>query len=429
MIDFLYKIYKTHYNICTDTRAVKQDAIFFALKGENFNGNQFAGQAIEKGCSYAVIDEKEYKKDERYILVDDVLTALQDLAKHHRNHLTIPIIGITGSNGKTTTKELVNVILQKKYKTFATHGNLNNHIGVPLSLLSIREETEIAIIEMGANHQGEIKLLSNIARPDYGIITNIGKAHLEGFGGVEGIKKGKGELFDFIREHGGRVFLNADAEVIIEMASNIPVITYGSYDTCYVSGNFFAADPYVRLNWSCISKGIENKILESSIIGKYNYSNILAAICIGNFFEVNADDINKAIENYAPVNNRSQIISTQANSIVLDAYNANPTSMEEAIKNFAAMKGDNKIYILGDMLELGADTEKEHQYIINLLKSLSPHRVFLVGNFFPSTNNSFESFNNSEELKTFLRSQKIIGCQILIKGSRGIKLEKVVEVL
>ncbi|MDQ3190909.1 MAG: UDP-N-acetylmuramoyl-tripeptide--D-alanyl-D-alanine ligase [Bacteroidota bacterium] len=429
MMELLYQKYKTYNNICTDTRNIKKDALYFALKGKNFNGNEFAKQALENGCSYAVIDEPEFKKDERYILVKDVLTALQDLAKYHRNKLSIPFIGITGSNGKTTTKELINGVLKKKYRTFATHGNLNNHIGVPLSILSIREDTEIAIIEMGANHQGEIKFLSGLAKPDYGIITNIGKAHMEGFGGLEGIRKGKGELFDYIKEKGGRIFLNANDEVLVEMAYDIPAVTYGSYDTCFISGSFFAADPYVRFSWNCPTKGIDNELLESSLVGNYNYTNILAAVCIGAFFDVETKEINKAIKEYIPTNNRSQIINTEANSVFLDAYNANPTSMEEAIKNFAAMKGENKIYILGDMLELGTESKKEHQNIISLLEKLNPHRVFLVGSHFPLTQNSYESFRNSEELTHYLSSQKIMGCSIFIKGSRGIKLEKAVEVL
>ena len=429
MTEFLYKLYKTYHNICTDTRTVNKRAIFFALKGANFDGNKFANDALQKGCSYAVIDDPKYKKNDQYILVNDVLSELQNLAKHHRKQLVIPFIGITGSNGKTTTKELVNVVLQKKYKTFATHGNLNNHIGVPLSVLSVTDDIEIAIIEMGANHQREIALLCEIARPDYGLITNIGKAHLEGFGGIKGVKKAKGELFDFLKERGGKVFLNADAEVLVEMAGSIPAITYGSYDNCYASGNYFAADPYVRLAWNCQTKNAHNMILETSIVGKYNFSNIMAAICIGNFFDVETEKINEAIKNYAPLNNRSQMVKTEKNTILLDAYNANPSSMEEAIKNFTAMKGDNKVYILGDMLELGAETEAEHQHIIDVVNQVNPHRVFLVGTYFPATDNSFECFLNSEELKSFLSSQKIIDCNILIKGSRGIKLEKIVEVL
>ncbi|HET6245984.1 MAG: UDP-N-acetylmuramoyl-tripeptide--D-alanyl-D-alanine ligase [Bacteroidetes bacterium] len=425
----LYEIFKANNTICTDTRTAKPGALFFALKGENFNGNSFAFQAIEKGCSYAVIDDPKFKKDERFILVNDVLKALQELAAFHRKQLNIPFIGITGSNGKTTTKELIFSVLKQKFKTFATLGNLNNHIGVALSILSVKADTEIAIIEMGANHIGEIEFLSSLTKPDYGIITNIGKAHLDGFGGIEGVKKGKGELFEYIREHKGKIFLNADTGLIVEMSADIASITYGSLDSCYVSGSFLAADPYVRLNWRCKAKGIENQILESTLIGTYNYPNILAAICVGVFFDVQSEKINHAIKNYIPTNNRSQLIETKANSIVLDAYNANPSSMEESIKNFAAMKGEKKVYILGDMLELGNDTEREHQHIIDLLEKLNPNRVFLVGQHFSNTKNSFESFSNSEELKDYLKTQNILNSTILIKGSRGIKLEKAVETL
>jgi UDP-N-acetylmuramoyl-tripeptide--D-alanyl-D-alanine ligase len=429
MIEKLYEIYKAYPSISTDTRNIQHNSIFFALKGGNFNGNKFASEALEKGAAYAVVDEPEAKKNEKYILVEDVLEALQNLARMHRSNLNIPFIGITGSNGKTTTKELVNAVLSKKYKTYATKGNLNNHIGVPLTILSITNDVEIAIIEMGANHQKEIELLCSISRPDYGLITNIGKAHLEGFGGVEGIKKGKGELYDFIRSNGGKLFLNADSEVLLEMSANAPAITYGSFANCYTEGIFFAADPYIRMAWNCSTKGISNSIIESLIVGKYNYSNILAAICIGNFFDVNAEKINEAVAAYVPDNNRSQIVKTSNNTIILDAYNANPTSMEEALKNFAQMDAANKVVILGDMLELGADSAKEHEAIAKLAEELSLKKGFLIGPEFFTTSSDFEKFHSSDELKHYLSSEKLVGCTILIKGSRGIKLEKITEVL
>jgi UDP-N-acetylmuramoyl-tripeptide--D-alanyl-D-alanine ligase len=429
MIRELYQIYKEHSSICTDTRTITKGALFFALKGENFDGNDYAEKALYDGCAYAVVDNPLAVKNKQYILVEDVLTTLQDLAKHHRSQLNIPFIGITGSNGKTTTKELINEVLKKKYRTQATKGNLNNHIGVPLTVLSVSEDTEIAIIEMGANHQREIDFLCNIAKPDYGIITNIGKAHMEGFGGVEGIKKGKGELFDYIRNNGGKLFLNADSEVILELAANAPAITYGSFEDCYTQGTFIGADPYVTLEWQCKTKEIKSNLLASSIIGKYNYSNILAAICIGNFFDVNPVLINEAIKNYIPSNNRSQILETGKNTLLLDAYNANPTSMEAAIKNFQEMKADRKIVILGDMLELGQETKSEHQNIANLIDSNMISQVYLVGPHFMDTDCGFKKFLSSNDLKLHLSDQQIAGATILIKGSRGMKLENVTEVL
>jgi UDP-N-acetylmuramoyl-tripeptide--D-alanyl-D-alanine ligase len=428
-IEKLYELYKSHPLISTDTRNILPGSIFFALKGGNFNGNDFAIDAIEKGAAYAVVDEVRTQKNEKLILVEDVLTALQDLARFHRNMLQIPFIGITGSNGKTTTKELVNAVLAKKYSTFATKGNLNNHIGVPLTILSINEQTEIAIIEMGANHQKEIELLCSICKPNYGLITNIGKAHLEGFGGVEGIKKGKGELYDFIKGNGGKIFLNVDSEVLLEMASNAPIIAYGSSSNCYLEGNFFAADPFVRMTWKCNTKGINDRILETSIVGKYNYSNILAALCIGNFFDVEPDAINAAIAEYVPDNNRSQVIKTTENTIILDAYNANPSSMEEALKNFAQMDAPKKVFILGDMLELGSESAGEHESIAQMANEIQHSKAFLVGPNFMGTSIEFEKFSNSDELKHYLIQHPIKGCTILIKGSRGIRLEKITEVL
>jgi UDP-N-acetylmuramoyl-tripeptide--D-alanyl-D-alanine ligase len=429
MLTELYEIFRKHPKVCTDTRAVSDGAIFFALKGTTYNGNDFAEKALYDGCAYAVVDEPQVIKDERFILVNDVLETLQNLARHHRQQLQIPVIGITGSNGKTTTKELVAEVLKKKYSTYATKGNLNNHIGVPLTILSIPAETEIAVIEMGANHQKEIELLSSIARPDYGLITNIGKAHLEGFGGIEGIKKGKGELYAFVRDNGGKIFLNIDSETLVEMSAAIPAITYGSFEDCYTNGAFFAADPYVRMQWSCPTKSIENKMLESQIVGKYNYSNILAAICIGNFFDVDADSINEAIQNYQPSNNRSQILKTERNTVLLDAYNANPSSMEVAIKNFEEMQASNKVLILGDMLELGEDTETEHQQIVDLINPSEIEKVFLVGPYFQNTRCGFDKFLSATDLKYYLAKNPIHASTVLLKGSRGIKLEIVTEVL
>lgn len=429
----LYSKFQDYPLISTDTRAIKKDSIFFALKGDNFNGNNYAKQALEQGCRYAVIDEaiQGYEEDDHLILVDNVLGTLQELAKHHRKQLKALIIGITGSNGKTTTKELINIVLQKKYNTYATVGNLNNHIGVPLTLLAINPEVEIGIIEMGANHLKEIALLCDIAQPDYGLITNIGKAHLEGFGGMEGIKKGKGELFEYIRNSSGKIFLNTDSKDLKEMAEGIPGMTYGTSGNNDVTGKIIAVDPFVKLKWSTpgeihLADGKES--INSALIGNYNFYNILAAISIGNYFNVAEQEIKEAIENYVPTNNRSQILNTKNNVLWLDAYNANPSSMEAAINNFSALKAD-KMLVLGDMLELGDATAKEHQFIIDLAIQKGFFKVYLVGKYFSETKNSFPCFENVEQCSQFIKAENITGKTILIKGSRGIKLEKMLDVL
>ena len=422
-ISSLYQKFQAFPQVCTDTRNIKPNAIFFALKGDNFNGNKFAKQAIEAGCSYAVIDEKEFQSDEKHILVEDVLQCLQQLANYHRKQLNIPIIGITGSNGKTTTKELVNAVLQKKNKTYSTIGNLNNHIGVPLTLLAMTDETEIGIVEMGANHQGEIKMLCEISEPNFGLITNIGKAHLEGFGGEEGIKKGKGELYDFIRKNKGELFLNEDNNLLKEMADGIKYFSYGTSETADITGKLISSNPF--LNIQIINHKSQ---ISTHLIGKYNFDNILAAVAIGSYFGVNENDIKEAIENYIPTNNRSQIIKKESNTILLDAYNANPSSMEAAINNFAEFDAENKILILGDMLELGSDAAKEHQYIVDLLVNKGFENVYLVGNNFCKSKNKFKIFETVEQCFLFFEENKIRNSTVLIKGSRGIKLEKMTNV-
>lgn len=439
--------------MCTDTRDIKPGSIFFALKGGNFNGNQFAEKAIEMGCAYAVIDEEivaskdhtgtdqfPLKKGVRgiygkFVVVENVLATLQQLANHHRKQLNIPVIGITGSNGKTTSKELINVVLSKKYKVLATVGNLNNHIGVPLTLLSITNEHEIAIIEMGANHQGEIAALSNIAEPDFGIITNIGKAHLEGFGGIEGVKKGKSELYKYIQSKSGKLFVHADDEVLLELSGSNEKVTYGTKKLYDIVGAVATnASEFISFQWATRYNALnvkKSELLSTQLVGMYNYYNLLCAACVGHYFKVEDELINKALKEYSPSNSRSQLHKTKNNTLILDYYNANPSSMSLAIENFAGLSQPNKVVILGDMLELGEESEKEHNAIIELLKQKSILNVILVGPLFMTAvkNTNTNAFSTSDEAVEFLKQNKIADSIILIKGSRGIKLEKVVEVL
>ena len=410
-IQELYQIFLKSSGVCTDSRKSEKDNIFFALKGTNFNGNHFAEQAIQEGCSYAIIDEIEFKKSKHYILVDDVLECLQKLSIFHRKQLKCPVIGITGTNGKTTTKELIYVVLNTQYKTKATQGNLNNHIGVPLTLLSTPLDTEMLIIEMGANHPGEIAFLSNIIKPNFGIITNIGKAHLEGFGGYEGVIKTKSELYNYIKNNGGKLFVNAKDELLLNLSKNIEQITYSS------DSQLLSANPFVEFKYK------ETEI-STQLIGAYNYFNLVATCCIGKYFGITNSNCKKAIENYTPTNNRSQVIkSKKGNNLILDAYNANPSSMRVAIESLLQMSATSKIAILGDMLELGHDSLNEHQEIIKLLKVSNFKNVILVGEEFQKTLNSFSSFNNTNELRNWLQSNPITKSTILLKGSRSIRLE------
>jgi UDP-N-acetylmuramoyl-tripeptide--D-alanyl-D-alanine ligase len=434
MIEELYNHFLKHPVVCTDTRDIKQGAIFFALKGDSFNANKFAELALNSGCSLAVIDEEEYKRDERYFLVKDVLSTLQALANYHRKLLTIPIISITGTNGKTTTKELVNAVLSTKYNVLATKGNLNNHIGVPLTLLSITKEHEIAIIEMGANHQGEIAMLCNIAEPDFGMITNIGKAHLEGFGGPDGVIKAKNEMYHFIKQKGGKLFVNADNDLLKNLSKGINQITFGTSEEVDFKGKFIESNPFVKLKWKAKvdATNIDDKqTIATQLIGKYNFENILAAACIGNYFNVSDELIKAGLEAYVPSNNRSQVMKTHSNLLLLDAYNANPSSMAAAIENFSQMEQPNKMVILGDMLELGDDSAKEHLAIVNLLKEKNLYCVFLVGPCFMEFGKiiNAKTFANSDDANNYLKQHPVKHSTILIKGSRGIKLEKVVETL
>ncbi len=421
----LYSVYLKHPLISTDTRNIKDNSIFFALKGENFDGNKFAEDALNKGASYAIISDERYKKDERYIIVGDTLIALQDLAKYYREQLTIPIIGITGSNGKTTTKELMKSALQEKYKTYATFGNLNNHIGVPLSILSITKEHEIAIIEMGANHQKEIEFLANICNPDCGLITNIGKAHLEGFGGIEGVEIGKTELFTNLNSRGKQIFINVDESRLAKYVDEMKAITYGIKECNYI-GEITSTIPFLSMRIKYKNKEFE---INSNLIGTYNYNNILSAVVIADYFNVSEEQIKKGIENYKPTNNRSQLVIQGSNKLIMDAYNANPSSMVEAINNLVKSESKKKYFILGDMLELGKDSKKEHEAIVQLLIDNELKGV-LVGKLFKSVKqNEYITFSNNEAAKKFLKTNPKKDTLFLIKGSRGIKLETIQEVL
>lgn len=416
-IEKLYHLFQQHLNICTDSRKIEKGSVFFALKGKNFNGNVFAEKAINEGCAFAVIDEKQYAINEKCILVNDVLSTLQELAKHHRNELKIPIIGITGSNGKTTSKELINAVLNTEKQCYATKGNLNNHIGVPLSVLEINSKNEIAIIEMGANHIGEIATLCEIARPDYGIITNIGKAHLEGFGSVDGVKKAKSELYQFIEKTSGKLFVNNEDYLLLELAANIKKTTYGKSGD--YRGIVTSETPYISLQFG-------EHLIDSNLIGDYQFYNIMLAIAIGSAFGIAEDNIKQAIENYTPKNNRSQIVNTRRNRLILDAYNANPASMRAMLTAFAKQDYKNKLCILGDMLELGKNSEKEHNTIVELTKELSLEALF-VGKEFSKVNS--ETYKSTSALSDKLKFDTIKKKTILLKGSRGIALEKLVDLL
>lgn len=415
----IYNLYKENFLVDTDTRNIRKNSIFFALKGSNFNGNKYALEAIKKGANYAIVDEplQEFNNNPKTILVKDVLTTLQNLAKHHRKELNIPIIALTGSNGKTTTKELINTVLSKKYITSATLGNLNNHIGVPLTLLAMDINTEIGIVEMGANHPKEIAFLSEIASPDFGYITNFGKAHLEGFGSVEGVIKAKCELYDFLIKNKKTIFVNQNDPIQLEKTLHANTISFND------EIKFIDVAPFVTLYINSTT------ITNSNLIGHYNYNNIAAAITIGNYFNVSTEKINEAISTYTPTNNRSQIITTKTNKIILDAYNANPSSMAVAIENFNLLKADNKIVILGDMFELGATSRTEHQEIVNLASKYTFTTILLVGEHFFNTSTSHIKFKKFDELKQYLERNQIENTTVLIKGSRGMALEKTVELI
>ena len=423
----LYQKFKTCSGFSTDTRKIGENVMFFALKGDKFNANSFAQEALAKGAKYVVIDEAAFATDERCILVSDVLYTLQKLANFHRQHLNIPFVGMTGSNGKTTSKELVAAVLSKKFKTYYTKGNLNNHIGVPLTLLGIDESYEIAVIEMGANHQGEIRDLCTICEPTHGFITNIGKAHLEGFGGIEGVKKGKGELFDFLEKSGRTVFVNNKSEVIVTMASTRKFKERFDY--------LIASDEQVTMlqDSPLVIFSANDKTYTTHLPGSYNFENIAAALAIGSYFGVPSDLANEAVAEYNPDNNRSQIIEKGTNSILLDAYNANPSSMSASIQNFINLKTNKqKVVILGDMLELGEEAPVEHQAIGELIAKGNFALVILFGELMASALVSLPNafyFTDKFSLHNWLIDKGLQNSYILIKGSRGVSLETTLQFL
>ncbi len=416
----IYALYTQSYHVSTDTRAIEKNCIFFALKGANFNGNQFAKQALEKGALAAVVDEAKYASSEHTILVNDVLTTLQEVAHYHRTKLGIPIISLTGSNGKTTTKELMTRVLSTTYQTQATKGNLNNHIGVPLTLLSILPIHEMAVVEMGANHQKEIEQLCRIAEPDYGYITNFGKAHLEGFGGVEGVIKGKTELYQYLQKEKKNVFINEDDPIQLEKSQGIESFSFGRTKGDVLVEEIDNDSPFVSVRY----QGME---IKSHLIGNYNFSNIASAIALGHYFKIEKEKIQKAIEHYIPENNRSQLIEKQGKQILLDAYNANPSSMSVALENFSKLPG-MKTVILGDMFELGEYAEKEHQHIANFALEKQFDQILLVGNHFNNCQNNLTSFTSTQDLIEYLKKNEV-NEKILIKGSRGMKLETILDYL
>lgn len=416
--------------VCTDTRNITKDCLYISLKGANFNGNQFAQEALDKGAMYAIVDEKEYANHETIFLVENGLSYLQTLANHHRNKYQIPVIGITGSNGKTTTKELIASVLSQKYTILCTKGNLNNHIGVPLTLLQLNNSHDLAIIEMGANKPFDIKELVEIAEPTHGIITNIGSAHLEGFGSKEGVIKTKKEIYDFIEEIGGTIFYNLDDELLSSIVpQETEHVTYSTGPASNVSGDIVEIKPEIVFEYITTGNDTAHRIV-SQIIGKYNFYNMLAAVCIGDYFELNANEIKQGIESYAPDNNRSQVVKTEKNTLILDAYNANPTSVQSALESFSMMNHPDKFFILGDMLELGAETIPSHLEIIRLTKKFDLKGVF-VGEVYAQIakkDTSIRAFALKEEVKDFLAIAQPKGNMILLKGSRGIGLETLIEI-
>lgn len=421
----IYKKFEASASISTDTRKISKGDMYFALKGDNFDGNKFVKQAFESGAKHCIVDDKNAVINDNCILVDDVLTTLQNLANYHRKAINIPIISLTGSNGKTTTKELIKAVLSTSYKVDATKGNLNNHIGVPLTLLSFTKDLDFGIVEMGANHQKEIEFLCGIAEPNFGLITNFGKAHLEGFGGEEGVIKGKSELYDYLKANEKTVFINSDdPKQLKQINSYHNIKTFGKTkeNDCIVE--FKSANPYVNLSYNNID-------IHSQLIGDYNYGNIAVAVAIGQYFEVKTENIKKAIESYQPNNNRSEIINRDTTKIILDAYNANPTSMLAALKNLKQLNADRKYLFLGDMFELGKEAEKEHQTIANFTEDNFDENIFLVGeNFYKTTTKSTtKKFKSFEDLKPLLKNLDLKNSTVLIKGSRGMALERILELL
>ena len=423
----LYQIFESHPVVTTDSRDCPEGSIFFALKGASFNGNKFAAAALQQGCAFAVVDEPEYcaQGDERYILVDDVLRAFQLLARHHRRTLGTRIVGITGTNGKTTTKELMAAVLGEKYNVLYTLGNFNNDIGVPKTLLRLKPEHQVAVVEMGASHPGDIKTLVELVEPDLALITNVGMAHLQGFGSFEGVVKTKGELYDFMRQSKrGKVFVDANNPHLMGIVQGLDLVKYG---TPASDGKVVSAAPFLRFAWQ--REGGEWNEVQTHLVGAYNVLNMLAAISVGLYLGVSADEANRALANYVPSNNRSQLEETAHNKLIMDAYNANPTSMSVALNNLNDMEVPHKMAILGDMLELGAASAEAHQAIVDQLSRLSLDEVWLVGPEFARTHCAFRKFNDVDEVMAQLQNQCPEGRYILVKGSHGIRLDKLSQCL
>ena len=422
----LYDLFIHNPQITTDSRNCPKGSIFFALKGDKFDGNQYAGKALASGCVYAVIDNPDYYIGERTILVDNVLKTLQQIAHHHRKVLGLPIIGITGTNGKTTTKELLAAVLSTKFNLLYTEGNFNNHIGVPLTLLRLTHDHEMAVIEMGASHPGDIKELVDIVHPNYGIITNVGRAHLEGFGSFEGVIRTKGELYDYIRRSKGKIFIKKENEYLQSIAKGIEQITYGNGDDAFASGQVVSCDPFLVFNWKQQGK---LHTVETHMIGSYNLDNVLAAVAVGRFFKIPAERISRAIAAYEPTNNRSQFKKTENNELIIDAYNANPSSMKVALDNFITMPVQPKAIILGDMRELGPTSDELHAEVVEQIKKGQFDKVFLCGEHFSKVGKEFSPFATTEAMVEELRKQPLKGYHILIKGSHSMGLEKLADIL
>ena len=422
----LYDLFIHNPQITTDSRNCPKGSIFFALKGDKFDGNQYAGKALASGCVYAVIDNPDYYIGERTILVDNVLKTLQQLAHHHRKVLGLPIIGITGTNGKTTTKELLAAVLSTKFNLLYTEGNFNNHIGVPLTLLRLTHDHEMAVIEMGASHPGDIKELVDIVHPNYGIITNVGRAHLEGFGSFEGVIRTKGELYDYIRRSKGKIFIKKENEYLQSIAKGIEQITYGNGDDAFASGQVVSCDPFLVFNWKQQGK---LHTVETHMIGSYNLDNVLAAVAVGRFFKIPAERISRAIAAYEPTNNRSQFKKTENNELIIDAYNANPSSMKVALDNFITMPVQPKAIILGDMRELGPTSDELHAEVVEQIKKGQFDKVFLCGEHFSKVGKEFSPYATTEAMVEELRKQPLKGYHILIKGSHSMGLEKLADIL
>lgn len=421
-VDDLYSLFLKFPRISTDSRNVSRDSLFFAIRGEQFDGNQFAKEALHNGARFAIVDDPAVITNDSYLLVADVITALQQLAFKHRRQTRAKIIGITGSNGKTTTKELIGRVLGTVYNTVVTQGNLNNHLGVPLTLLSISADTDFGVVEMGANHPGEIAALCRIAQPHFGLITNIGKAHLEGFGGFEGVIKAKSELYQYIRESKGHIFINTGNPILSELSEGIDSTGYGAVPDAYCKGNILANDPYLQISWSA---GDQTGTIYTNLYGDYNFENILAAVCVGLYFGITPQKINEAIGSYIPENNRSQLIRTERNIIMLDAYNANPSSMKAALEHFSQIEASSKMVILGDMMELGTSGHEEHEKIISLANELGFENLFFIGETFYAVAGMHKDnfFRDSREAESWFLEHPVNGKTILLKGSRKMQLE------